>query len=170
MDITVMRNKAAGWIRKYRFVLIVLLVGVLLMLIPTDYARNQEVLPTEPDQPKQQLEITASQLETLLSQIKGAGRVEVLLTLSAGEKTVYQRDEQNSYTDSSQNTEYETLILSDGNRSENAPVAQILGPEYLGAVIVCQGADDPSVRFAMTEAVSKATGLGTDKISVLKMK
>ena len=41
MDITVMRNKAAGWIRKYRFVLIVLLVGVLLMLIPTDYGKGR---------------------------------------------------------------------------------------------------------------------------------
>ena len=49
-------------------------------------------------------------------------------------------------------------------------VRQILSPEYLGAVVVCQGANDVQVRLAVVEAVSKVTGLGADKISVLKMK
>jgi len=40
----------------------------------------------------------------------------------------------------------------------------------MGAVIVCQGADDPQVRLSIVDAVSKVTGLGSDKISVLKMK
>lgn len=170
MDITVMRHKVSGWIKKYRYVLVILLVGILLMLIPTGNDHDEVPLPTQADQPKEQLEITADQLEAILSQIRGAGRVEVLLTLSAGEKTVYQADERSSYADNSQNIEYETLILTDSNRSEQVPVAQIIAPEYLGAVIVCQGADDPAVKFAVAEAVSKATGLGTDRISVLKMK
>lgn len=39
-----------------------------------------------------------------------------------------------------------------------------------GAVIVCQGADISSVRLCVTNAVSAYTGLGSDKIRVIKMK
>ena len=47
---------------------------------------------------------------------------------------------------------------------------QKLSPVYQGAIILCQGADSPSVRLAITQAVSKVTGLPTDRIAVLKMK
>jgi stage III sporulation protein AG len=46
----------------------------------------------------------------------------------------------------------------------------VLAPQYLGAIVVCQGADRSDVRLAIVEAVSALTGLGADKISVLKMK
>lgn len=39
-----------------------------------------------------------------------------------------------------------------------------------GAVVVCQGADQPGVRLDVTNAVTAYTGLGSDKISVIKMK
>lgn len=35
--------------------------------------------------------------------------------------------------------------------------------------MVCQGADNAAVRLAIVEAVSKVTGLGANRISVLKM-
>ena len=40
----------------------------------------------------------------------------------------------------------------------------------MGAIVVCQGGDNATVRLAIIEAVSNVTGLGADKISVLKMK
>ena len=39
-----------------------------------------------------------------------------------------------------------------------------------GAVVVCQGADDPQVRLDVTTAIAAYTGLGSDKITVMKMK
>ncbi len=39
-----------------------------------------------------------------------------------------------------------------------------------GAVIVCAGANDPAVRLNVTNAVAAYTGLGCDKITVMKMK
>ena len=49
-------------------------------------------------------------------------------------------------------------------------VQQVLPESYRGAIVVCQGADSPAVKLAIVEAVSRATGLGADSISVLKMK
>ena len=39
-----------------------------------------------------------------------------------------------------------------------------------GCVVVCEGADVASVRLNVTNAVAAYTGLGSDKISVMKMK
>jgi len=39
-----------------------------------------------------------------------------------------------------------------------------------GAVVVCEGAENPTVQWNVTNAVSAYTGLGSDKISVIKMK
>ena len=39
-----------------------------------------------------------------------------------------------------------------------------------GAVVVCAGAEDARVRYAVTNAVAAYTGLGSDRIRVEKMK
>ena len=39
-----------------------------------------------------------------------------------------------------------------------------------GCVVVCEGADSPAVCLNVTNAVAAYTGLGSDKISVMKMK
>ena len=70
----------------------------------------------------------------------------------------------------SERTKTSTVILSDSTRGQEGLVCQVNPPTYLGAVVLCQGADLPSVRLSITEAVSNATGLGYHKITVLKMK
>jgi stage III sporulation protein AG len=170
MDIAVIRNKLAAWIRKYRYIAIVLAVGVVLMLWPTGTNRSEDVISTEPTQERAKLEVTEEQLESVLSQMKGVGKVEVLLTCAAGERSVFHADERSSLSENNQSEEYETVLITDKDRTEEALVSQVIAPEYLGAVIVCQGASDPAVRLAVSDAVSKATGLGMDRISVLMMK
>ena len=45
------------------------------------------------------------------------------------------------------------------------------GPEdCLGAVVVCEGAESAQARLRIVKAVSAFTGLGSDRIIVLKMK
>jgi hypothetical protein len=39
-----------------------------------------------------------------------------------------------------------------------------------GVAVVCGGAESASVRLAVTQAVTRYTGLGSDRITVLKMK
>ena len=98
------------------------------------------------------------------------GKVRVLLTVSQGERTIYVYDEDTSDTPDSANSRREAVVITDGSRAQSGLVSQVLPPVYLGAVVVCQGGDLPGVRLAVVEAVSAATGLTADKISVLKMK
>jgi stage III sporulation protein AG len=83
---------------------------------------------------------------------------------------VYQTDEDITTSENNSTVRKETVIITDSQRNESPLVLQVLPPEYMGAVIVCQGAENVQVRLAIVEAVCNATGLGADKIAVLKMK
>ena len=115
-------------------------------------------------------ESVSDRLEEILAQIQGVGKVRVMLTESAGAQTVYQTDRDEERTDTSTSVRVETVIVSDQNRVQNGLVKSVTPPTYLGAIVVCQGGDQPSVRLAVSQAVSNVTGLGIDRITVLKMK
>ena len=164
MDWVTVRSRGKELVRKYRYVLLVVLAGLFLMALPdgkkTKAAPEPAAAETEPRQDLQ------TELEEILSQIQGAGRVRVLLTQREGERTVYQTDEDST----SSGIRSDTVLLNGSDRSQTGLVQQVNPPTYLGAVIVCQGADSASVRLAIVSAVGSVTGLSTDKITVLKMK
>lgn len=153
-------RKIQEFFAKYRYALLVLLVGLVLMLLPTGSDPQTKQTEAEPSLSKEQN--VTQELTEILASIQGVGKVQVMLTVEEGEKTVYQYDEKASGKD--------TVIITNGNREESGLVYQVIGQKYRGAVVVCQGADSASVRLSVIEAVAKVTGLGTDRISVLKMK
>ncbi len=168
MDVGKILKIISTHITRYKYAIAILLLGVGLMLLPKrnekqQNPQTQKLLQTEP------ISVEA-QLASILSQVKGAGRVEVMLTIKEGEQTVYQTDTKTSQADSSESTASDTVIISDKNRTQSALIRQVYGPKYQGAIILCSGANDPTVRLAIVDAVSKITGLGADKISVLELK
>lgn len=166
MDWGALSEKAISFIKKYRYVILVLAVGMVLMALPSGTAEPETVTATEPAQ----TETLEERLAGILSQIDGAGRVQVLLTESQGEKVVYKEDVDSDTGENSSSLRSETVIVSDADRAEAGLVEQVNPPVYQGAVIVCQGGDRAAVRLAIVEAVASATGLSADKITVLKMK
>ena len=68
------------------------------------------------------------------------------------------------------NLKDETVLVSDSTRNQSGLIRKVIPPVFMGAVIVCQGGDQPTIKLAVTQAVANATGLKTDRISVLKMK
>lgn len=149
-------------LKRYRYGLLVLAIGLGLMLLPTS---EKQAVPVPSERQTESMPI-AEELERILSQIQGVGKVTVLLTQAAGEITVYQED-----TDQSGDSLREdTVLITDESRQEQGLIRQILPPQYQGAVIVCQGGDRASVRLDVVSAVSAVTGLTSDKITVLKMK
>lgn len=161
MDMTVIRQKVTEWFGKYKYILLVVAVGIVLMLIPS--GSKQSSTTTQVVQVPAATISLANELEEILSNIQGAGRVQVMLTVKTGEQTIYQ-------TDSPSTDRQDTVIITGGDRGQSGLVQQIISPTYRGAIIVCQGAESASVCLAIKEAVSKVTGLDTSQISVLKMK
>jgi stage III sporulation protein AG len=109
-------------------------------------------------------------LEETLRQIDGAGEVSVLLAEQKGSQTIYQTDTQ-SDTDADRTSGHtEAVIITDSERNEKGLVQREDPPVYMGAIVVCQGADRADVRLAIVNAVQCVTGLGANQISVVKMK
>ena len=140
------------------------------MLLPVGSRESPAKVQEPSNRQSEETEDLQLRLSNLLSQMAGAGRVKVLLTEATGEQIFYQEDRDTSDSDQSQTTRTDTVIVTDGTHSQEGLIRQVNPPTYLGAVILCQGADQPSVRLAITEAVANATGLGYHKITVLKMK
>ena len=168
MEIRKLTTGISALAMKYKYAVVILIVGLVLMVLPTGNGQKETSQPT----PTVAVETkdASRELADILGTIQGVGKVNVLLTVKAGERTIYQSDEDTTVTDTTSSIRKETVIITDSQRNQQPLVVQILPPEYLGAVIVCQGAENAGVRLAVVEAVCKATGLGADKITVLKMK
>ena len=169
MDLRSLKDKITRIYGKYKYVALIVAAGIVLMSIPkvTDSDASASAQPIDAEQ--EQVTLT-QELEEILSSIEGCGRVKVLLTYSAGEEHIYQQDTDVTSSDKTAGESSSTVIVSDGGRSESPVMRQIIPPVCRGAVIVCQGGDSPVVQLAIVQAVSSATGLTADKITVLKMK
>lgn len=154
--------------QKYKFVALILILGIVLMLLPNAKDERKESEAVE-YKVKETINISA-ELECILSEMKGVGDVKVLITTGEGEETVYQTDMDSTNGEDDSGMRTNTVTVTDSERSQFGLIKQVNPPTYLGAVVICQGADDPEVRLAVIDAVSKATGLGASSISVLKMK
>lgn len=164
MDRIQLKEKCISLVQKYKYVALVLVVGIALMLIP-GREKTQEI-PPDTQETVNQPDIE-QRLAQILSQIDGAGKVSVFVSVEEGELVVYQQDEDVN-TDGS--GRFDTVTVTDSNRTQSGLVQQVIPPKYQGVIVVCQGAQKASVRLNIIEAVAKVTGLGTDRISVLKMK
>lgn len=160
------KASVSDFIRQYKFVILVALLGIGLMLLPESNGEEPQATAPQVQEPDD----IQSELEQILAQIQGVGKVSVMLTVSEGEQTLYEYNEDSSGSTDSSSLRRETVIITNSERAQLGLVQQVIPPVYQGAIVVCQGGDQPSVRLAIVEAVSAATGLSADKISVLKMK
>jgi len=162
--------QALQTIGRFRYAAIVVLLGIALMLLPG--SKNEE----QKDQTEEGFDrITLQQeMESILSQIDGVGKLSLMLTVSGqGELELAQdesKDQKQGQNDSREYTEKsETVILGSGSSAQVVVTANRY-PGFVGALIVCEGADNAAVRLELTQAVSALTGLSSEKISIIKGK
>lgn len=153
------KRKLTGYLTKYRYFMMILLAGITILLLPS----GAEEAPAPPAAAQTPADLQ-KQLEEILKEISGAGKVRLLLTEEAGSENIYQTDE------GAEQSHLDTVIVMNSQREELGLIRQVIAPRYRGAVVVCQGGDRPEVRLAVVNAVKSVTGLSSDRITVLKMK
>ena len=169
MELNKIKVQIQTLFNKYRFVVLIIIVGIVLMMIPSISVDSTVDQANTEQTTNHFVDDTEEKLSAILSKITGAGKVAVMLTTSTGEEILYQVDSKTSTRSDASEVDINTVIVSGNDRTESGLVRQINPPVYMGAIVVCQGADDPTVQLAIIDAVSKITGLGTHRISVLKM-
>ena len=149
--------------RRYQFAFLVLAAGTLLLLLPSG---GEEASPSPLSETALEvfpLEEFEEKLADTLSQIRGAGEVRVVLSLKSGSRQILAQDTQRGADGDSSSS---TVTLGRGSGNQEVVPLQTMAPQFLGALVVCPGGDDPEVRLELIGAVSALTGLGSDKISV----
>ncbi|NLT39407.1 MAG: hypothetical protein GXX89_02960 [Clostridiales bacterium] len=161
--------KAAA--KKYWYLLLLLILAVVLLVWPA----SDEPDPTG-DTPAYEtneysLRETEQKMRDIISKIEGCGKTEVMLTLKASGQRVLAEDKDYSEGETGNvDSTREVVIIQAGTSQEAVVVLKQYYPVYQGALVVCEGASDPSVRLRVIEAVRALTGLGTDRITVSAMK
>lgn len=162
------RKWLKGLIEKHRslvYPVLVLAVGVFLLLLP---GKGEDTTTQIPEQTDFSLQEFTASVEQLLSRIDGAGKLTLQLSLETDGTWSYLYDLQNSQDETSETIQKETVLVDRDGDQEPITLERVY-PEFRGAVVVCQGADSSRVTLAIKEALSSLTGLGMDKIKVLKM-
>lgn len=154
-------------VHRYQYVLLVMAAGLLLLLLPTS-GRESRAAARDQAQDQSggeliQLEQLEEKLSDSLSEIRGAGKVRVVLTLNSSSRQVLA---QNVERRGEEGSSVSTVTVGRGSGSQEVVALQTLSPQFRGALVVCSGGADPQVRLQITQAVAALTGLGADRISI----
>ena len=157
---------------RYKYALAVAALGAVLLLWPRQEDAAQVHAAAQHTVSESDVEALEKKMEEILSKMSGVGRVDVLLTLESGEELVLATDSTLRYSGSPQNpNDYdranETVTVSGGNGTD-VVVTQQRNAKFRGALIVCDGGDNDRVRLKIVEAVCALTGLGADRVAVVR--
>ncbi len=159
---------------KLKYPILVLLLGLLLLALPPRGEKTAEPVEEAQDGVEDDVAAVEARMERILGEIEGAGRVRVMLQYAAGEKSIYQTDSEQEIRTGEEEKETRTsvqTVLASKESSRDSPVVvQTIYPTFRGALVVSEGAGDSAVKLNLVNAVSSLTGLGADKITVIKMK
>ena len=171
--------KKTPW-NRYVYVFLFVGIGAILMV-------GGRLLPAQPEteaasaaQETEAFDLAAFQktVQEKLSMIDGAGRVEVLLSLKSGTESVYASDVRQDDQESGNGTEntsgsstYESSlsVVSSSGYGQTPVLLKTVYPEFRGAVVICDGADNAEVCYTISQAIHSLCGISFDNISITKM-
>ncbi|MGQ9778564.1 MAG: hypothetical protein ACUVRM_01630 [Bacillota bacterium] len=165
-------------------------VGLVLLLLTKELIPRSPTGGTEKTAPPNPLPVTngedaslAEELAAILSQVAGAGRVEVRLTFEAStareweenrrrnRRTSEERTKEGNLQITSEETEETTLAVvrkADGSETLVEKAARM--PVVAGAIVVAEGAADPEIRAELARATATFLHIGLHRVVVLPRK
>lgn len=172
--------------------LILFLAGILLLVIalPSGWTKQKEKQKTESRTESAQSSAQSEdayvsslekQLEDVLEQMEGAGRVKVMITLKDNGKAVVEKDisttgNSTQETDSAggtrsitENSQEESTVFADGEEKGTPFISKETAPAVEGVLVVAQGGGDTQTAGNICEAVEALFGVEAHKIKVVKM-
>lgn len=163
------RAKLWKLLDQYKYVLIVIAAGIVLLLWPSGERREEQAAGSGTVGAQETFDLAAleGRLSETLSKVEGAGKVTVTLTVKSGMEQVLASDRTTSVSERGSSVEEETVLVNSGTGQEAVLLTQRY-PTFQGALVVCEGGDDAEIRLLMTRAVSALTGIGADRITVCK--
>lgn len=112
--------------------------GILLLLSGSGLFSSHEEKSDAANDPASYRTMLENELATLCAEVRGVGRVSVMVTLKEGERTTY----------------------------AGSKVSSVSPPSVLGAAVVCDGGGDAGIQTELTRLVSAVLGIGANRVTV----
>ena len=150
-----------GKLFKEKRLIIVLLavIGVIFLLIGSENSSNRANTTTMTFSYEEYERALEQKIEDFCACVDGIVNVKAFVTLEASMETRYA---QNSTVGSAQST-YEYLLYG----SESVLPIYEIAPIIRGIAVACDGGNDAYVQKKLTELISSATGVPTNKIKIV---
>ena len=104
-------------------------------------------------------------LENTIKNVKGAGKTSVVITTDGTSAEEVLKESVTTYENGVKKTT-ESVVMVNGKPY----VLKTSNPKIVGVVVVCQGANDLSVKLAITEIITTTLNVDCENIKILKMK
>lgn len=160
--------------KKLMIVLLIGLVGtVMLIFIGSDSENNSsneqnaEIQTTSAVSSTSDIEkMLEEKLTSIISQVKGAGKVSAVVTVGSSGEYVYAENIKKENDSDSMSEDSEIVIYESQNGADSGLVISIKSPDIIGVAIVCEGGESSVVKAEITELVTSLFGIGSDRVYV----
>ncbi|MBQ7360576.1 MAG: hypothetical protein IJW63_10840 [Lachnospiraceae bacterium] len=197
-----MLDKWKSWVKNKNNFVVVFLVGVLflVMLIPVGDSEDEDGQEDGRQTLSSQERVTGNvsmgdtldstqayclvleeKLATLLSQIEGVGKTQVMITMQYSEEKIVETEnalkiQETTETDAGggtrvvTSTEESVSAIYESSSNDSIPyVIKIQVPKVQGVMVVAQGAGNGDIDLKITQAVQALLGIDVHKIAIAKM-
>lgn len=170
---------------KRNIIIAIGIAGILLIFlsdfIHTDTPEREENEPlqaTEPITAESYCDRLEKELSEIVSQISGAGVVNIMITMDSTTEEVYaverslseQTQSESDEAENSAENEYKEenvyVTLKNKDGSEEVVLLKQIMPKIRGVLVVCEGGGDSVVREKITQAVSGVLNISSSKVYV----
>ncbi len=165
-------KKLFGQIKNTKVLCIIFIVGIVMLLLPTGNTKkpqNEPVVDTSFSEYRQEME---KNLTSIISKIKGVGRVSVMITFTDEGSTYFAKNENTSYMqgeNETTRTNDSSYVLKSESQSKESPlITKKTSPEISGVLICAKGAENPQIKNNIKMAVEALLGVKSHRIEVLE--
>lgn len=153
-------------------ILLALLAGVLLLTLGRSFSggEKEEQVQESRQQTVQADREIEERMAAILSEIAGAGEVDVMLTFRQTEEKMLAQNKTTEESGETLRLEETAILLEDGKGNTSPVILTENSPIPEGVVIVAQGGDDPVVSAALHQAAQALLDIPAHKVAVLKKK
>lgn len=168
-------KKLFGQIKNTKVLLIIFIVGIVLLMMPGgNDTKEQKRLNESADDFILYQDKLKKDLEKIISSIKGAGNVDVMITFYDSGNTYFAKDESESSTKSEGETakskDISHVLKSEGSSQESPIITKKTYPEISGVLICAKGAKNPQIKNNIIKAAQALLGVKSHRIEVLERK
>lgn len=171
---------ASSWLRSkaVQYLLLILVcLGLLALIWPASSGQNSAERPgtgLESLDPSQGSSQMSKEVASILAKIKGAGKVDVSITLASGGQKTYATNIRHDNRESQENNGQGSKTSLEQSNTEDIAVSsgnpllvEEKTPEILGVLVVADGARLPDLREKITNATATLLSIPVHKVQVM---